>query len=54
MGERMTKERLIKILLDECGGDFEIAHGNADDALLAYIGDPEITEAYKSQVRYCA
>lgn len=50
----MSRDELIRILLDECGGDFEIAHGNADKALLAYINDPEITAAFNSQIRYCA
>lgn len=45
----MTKEELI-VKLKECSenGDLEQAHIDADDALLEYINDPEITQAFNS------
>lgn len=36
--------RVLKELAESC--DPERAHGEADDLLLAYINDPEITELY--------
>lgn len=43
----MDKQELLKILAT-CAesGDTEIAHGKADNALLNFIGDREITEAF--------
>ncbi len=43
----MTKEELIK-RLEECasGCDTEEDHGKADDALIEYINDPDIEQAY--------
>jgi hypothetical protein len=51
----MTKEDLIR-RLGECddGEDTEQCHDNADDLLLQYINDPEVTEAYKQLPRYSA
>lgn len=48
----MTKEELIKTL-EECKlyadyDDEEEAHKSADDLLLHYINDPEITELFNS------
>lgn len=48
----MDKTELL-IMLEECAVlsdqyDEEIAHQDADDALLAYINDAEITEAFKA------
>lgn len=47
----MTKDELIE-KLKECAelakGDREIAHIEADDALLVFINDPEITAAYEA------
>lgn len=42
-----SKEKLIELLkkLQE-EEDTEVAHGAADQALLDYINDPEITAAY--------
>lgn len=50
----MSRDELIAILRDTHGGDYEAAHDNADKALLAYINDPEITAAFRSQTRYTA
>jgi hypothetical protein len=43
----MTKEELLAILA-KCAesGDTEVAHVDADNALLAYIGDVDIITAY--------
>lgn len=49
----MTKERLLEILRDDCNGDTERAHSVSDTALLHFINDPEITEAFNSQTRWC-
>ena len=44
----MTKEEILR-RLDECkNSDTESGHMIADELLLAYIADPEITQAYKS------
>jgi hypothetical protein len=51
----MSKEQLLKILKDcQDGRDTEMAHGDADRALLEFIADPEITEAYKQIERWYA
>lgn len=44
----MTKEELLKKLAEikKYDGDTEAAHGDADDALLEYINDEEISNAY--------
>ena len=39
-------ELLRKLKLLEKDGDTETAHATADDLLLEWIDDPEITEAY--------
>lgn len=51
----MTKEQLIKRLkeLSE-GGDVEINHGEADDLLLEFIGDKEISDAYNEIEKWYA
>ncbi len=43
----MTKAELLAILF-KCAesADPEIAHGDADDALIAFINDPDIAVAY--------
>jgi len=41
----MTKDDLIKILLTDTG-DEERDHACADDALLAFINDVDITKAF--------
>lgn len=38
----------------QASGDFERSHAAADQALLGYIGDPEISEAYEGITRWCA
>ena len=43
----MTKDELLAKLREIADNlDTEVAHGDADDALLAFIGDDEIREAY--------
>jgi hypothetical protein len=45
----MTKEELIerlKKLRELSDEDTEVAHCDADDALIEYIGDEEIAEAF--------
>jgi hypothetical protein len=49
----MTREQLLQILRNP-SGDTEADHARADDALLAYINDPEITEAYNAIERWYA
>ena len=50
----MKKETLIKILKDFCDGDLEQAHINADEALLEFINDKDVTEAFKCNSRWYA
>lgn len=51
----MTKEELIKRLeICAAGGDTEAVHGYADDALIEYINDPEIQEAYAKVPKWYA
>jgi len=42
----MTKEELIAKLKACNTGDCEMDHCDADDLLLAFIDDPEVTEAF--------
>ena len=43
----MTRDELLKRLIELAEDqDCEIAHSNADEALLAYINDEEITTAF--------
>ena len=51
----MTKRELIRKLI-ECAqnGDTEAAHGDADDALIAFIDDPEIETAYREVEKWYA
>jgi len=51
----MTKDELLE-RLRACAknGDTEIAHSDADDALIEYINDPEITEAYEAVSKWYA
>lgn len=53
----MTRKEIIK-KLDSISkwakDDPEVAHGAADNALLDYIGSPEVAEAYESIEKwYC-
>jgi hypothetical protein len=51
----MTKEELIKILNDNSGpGDHEGQHANCDEALLTYINDVEVTEAFNKGTKWYA
>lgn len=49
----MTKEELLEILSD-CAKDMDIesAHISADGALLDFINDPDISDAFKQVPRY--
>jgi hypothetical protein len=54
---RVTKERLIEQLREiaiDAQRDAEKAHGEADEALLHYIADPRVREAFESVKRYYA
>ena len=46
----MTRTELLTLLrgLEGDTGDLEPVHMEADDALIAYINDPEITAAYNA------
>lgn len=46
----MTRDELLALLLSLASPsvDREWAHGEADDALVSYIDDPEITAAYEA------
>lgn len=44
--ELLTKFREMAIRCEEDTDDTEIQHGEADDLLIKYIDDDEITEAY--------
>lgn len=54
----MNKEQLLKLLGDlydgRDTGNPESDHPKADMALLEYINDPEITEAFKKVERWYA
>jgi len=44
----MTKEELLSILKElQENGDQEIAHAKADDALLEYINDEDVSKAFE-------
>ena len=51
----MTKAELIAVLR-ECAknDDTEESHADADDALLAFIDDPDVTTLYMSLKRWYA
>lgn len=51
----MTKEELLTTL-KKCKEDIdtECAHSEADDALIEFINDPDITEAYRSIAKWYA
>lgn len=55
--EREAKQRLLKTLR-QCATlskrDSEAAHMDADDALLGYINDPEISRVYRRVKRWYA
>lgn len=51
----MSRDELVARLkeLQSCG-DPEIAHGEADDVLLEFIGDPEVSNAFNAIDRWYA
>ena len=51
----MTRDELLTTL-NECavGDDLEVAHQKADEALLEFINDPEITAAFESWEKWYA
>ena len=54
MNKKEKREELLKKLRDVSGGDQEADHGMADDALLEYIGDEEITKAFEDIPKWYA
>lgn len=51
----MTRDELLKILRDnENTQDPEAGHSEADEALIKYINDSEITEAYNKLIKWYA
>jgi hypothetical protein len=50
----MTREELLAVLRNDFGGDAEVAHTEHDNALLAYINDGEITEAFRATTKWYA
>jgi hypothetical protein len=51
----MSKDELLEQLRELVNeSDREMAHSKADDLLLEYIGDEEITEAFNSQEMWMA
>lgn len=44
----MTKAELLEKLRACNTGDEEVDHANADDALLEFINDPEVTVAFEA------
>jgi hypothetical protein len=42
----MDRATLLQILRHDFGGDVETSHCAHDAALVAYLNDPEITEAF--------
>lgn len=51
----MTKDELLgKLAILATITDYEMAHVEADDALLAYINDAAITEAFNTIEMYYA
>jgi hypothetical protein len=47
--KQITKEELIKKLKEFAeNDDYEMAHAEADDLLVLYLNDEEITDAYDS------
>ncbi len=53
----MTKEELINKLNQlsiDSKSDEEIAHCSADEVLLEFINDPEVTKAFKSIKKWYA
>lgn len=47
----MTKKELLKILHD-CKLEGELYHIKADQALLDYINDPDVMEAFENIPKY--
>lgn len=50
----MTREALIDKLKSCVTGDLEADHVAADSALIEFINDPEIAEAYTAIDKWCA
>lgn len=51
----MTREELLAYLRARHGAyDKEVAHIEADEALLAFIGDDEITQAFNAIAKWYA
>jgi hypothetical protein len=56
MSREQLLERLRALLLQETHGhmDPERSHSDADDALIAYINDAQVTHLYGQLTRWCA
>ena len=54
----MTRDELLKLLHDRAeegfDGDVEAIHSEADEALLAYLNDDEITKAFGAVPKWYA
>jgi hypothetical protein len=51
----VSRDELLAVLRSMAdGGDEEINHGRADDALLEFIGDPEVTAAFRAIAKWYA
>lgn len=51
--KKLTKRELLAVLAKAAvSSDTESAHADADSALLRFIGDPEITRAYRAINRW--
>lgn len=50
----MTKAELLTILREQEFGDPEASHTVADAALISFIADPEIEEAYDAVSKWYA
>jgi len=48
----VTLAELLAILNDDHDDDPEVAHAAHDEALLKFIGIPEVTEAFNSQTKW--
>lgn len=50
----MKRDELLAILHNDYDCDREAAHLEHDAALLSYIDDPEVTEAFEAQIKWYA
>lgn len=50
----LSREELLRRLRDEVSADPESGHLEADRALLEFIDDPEVTEAFEAIAKWYA